>query len=150
MKAVLNLDYLAAACARQMVDHFELECESASRQSRDGPGDEETPRGRPDALVTKTLGVLQEQGVYACMLYLASRKEPNARRIEDALWELLDDSQLRQVCPTLSKTGAGDRLAFFLNVLAGAVDDVFLIRDLYEQTLIYARYGAKARAKASR
>lgn len=49
---------------------------------------ESSQHERLDAFVTKVLAVLQEQGVYACMLFLYSRSDtekPKARIIREVL-----------------------------------------------------------------
>ncbi|NOK58638.1 MAG: hypothetical protein GFH27_549301n332 [Chloroflexi bacterium AL-W] len=69
----LNLDQLAAQYAQKIVV--------------DGQSDIEI-------LITKTLGVLQEQGVYACMLFLFSRtsnEKSLAEKIRPHLYGLLKE-----------------------------------------------------------
>lgn len=140
MASLVNLDYVCARHARQMVERFDY-----GTSDRREPVEDEDRRGRPDVLITDALGVLQEQGVYACILFLSSRKEKNARDIEDALWDVLRSDELRRTFPDVAKiTSTRDRRNFYLDVLCCSLDDLWLVRDLYEQMLIYARYGAKA------
>ena len=118
----LNLDQLAAQYAQNIV--------------ADGKADIET-------LITKTLGVLQEQGVYACILFLFSRtgkeKSP-AKETRSHLYTLL------QQLPPFQQSEINDQnaLTFFANTVCNDLDTLLLVKELYEQTLIYARYGAKA------
>lgn len=106
-------------------------------------------------LITKTLGVLQEQGVYAMMLFLFSRtsdEEKIAPHICAPLYVLLRQLPVFQDNTDLAgfdeNTAAEPVLQFSAQTLCNNLDTLLLVKDLYEQTLIYARYGAKAaRAK---
>ena len=121
----LNLDQLAAQYAQKIVNDGQSGLEN---------------------LITKTLGVLQEQGVYACLLFLFSRtgNEKNlAAKIRPHLYNLLKE------LPAFKEKGINDQkaLGFFANTVCNDLDDLLLVKELYEQTLIYARYGAKAADK---
>ncbi len=102
-------------------------------------------------LVTKALGVLQENGVYAVLLYLYSRSESEqhiAKPIRDQLLELT--RLLKPSSSTGSKEKAVDIkaeevLKFLTDAVCNDLDSLLLVKQLWEQTLIYARYGAKAR-----
>jgi hypothetical protein len=117
-----NLDKLAAQSAQEIV--------------KKGKADIENP-------VTKALGVLQEQGVYACILYL------NANKLHDILNPLyklvgeLPSLRENEKIPD-EKTDAIEVLQFFSDTVCSDLDTLLLVKELYEQTLIYARYGAKA------
>lgn len=137
----LNLDRQAAYYAQQMV---------ANAAQRSETGSVETL----ERLVTKTLGVLQEQGVYAAMLFLYSRteKEKNlAVVIRQQLFRLLKDTDQNYCLPAFANTSvpqdgaeANEALSFYTQYVLNDLSLLLLVRDLYEQTLIYARYGAKA------
>ncbi|MDF0590978.1 hypothetical protein [Candidatus Methanocrinis natronophilus] len=116
---------------------------------------------RLDVFVTKALGVLQEQGVYACMLFLYSRSDTektNARIVREQLRAILpmlkdnygiiwknENSNLVEVPPSAKDDKTAENvLNFYTDTVARDLDTLLLVRDLYEQTLIYARYGAKA------
>jgi len=131
----LNLDKLAADCAREM-----LKADDKDTLER---------------LITKTLGILQSQGVYAMMLFLFSRtsKEndvaPFIRKpLYQALLELpqfTGNSQLRSF-----KDDDGNHaevLRWFSDNVVDELDKLLIVRDLYEQGLIYARFHAKAAQK---
>ncbi|MBE3588100.1 MAG: hypothetical protein IMW93_06020 [Thermoanaerobacteraceae bacterium] len=135
---VLNLDLLTAGYAQEMVEKARGMTEGANKSIE-----------ALERLVTKTLGVLQEQGIYAMILFLHSRSSTEkelAKTIQASLSGLLrelpelrnndqlpaDDAQLQEA------------LKFFKENILNDLDTLLLIRDLYEQTLIYARYGAKA------
>lgn len=116
---------------------------------------------RLDVFITKTLGVLQEQGVYACMLFLYSRtdtEKPKACIVRDQLLRLLktlqDDYKIQwqneqgENVP-MPENGESDKSAqavlnFYAHAVTMNLDILLLVRDLYEQALIYGRYGAKA------
>lgn len=123
----LNLDQLAAQYAQKIVGDTGKEGE---------------------ILITKTLGVLQEQGVYAMMLFLFSRtgnEKGLAEKTRPHLYTLL--KQL----PKFNDSNLDDdnALKFFANTVCGDLDTLLLVKELYEQTLIYARYGAKAAKEES-
>lgn len=118
----LNLDQLAAQYAQKIV--------------ADGKADIEN-------LITKSLGVLQEQGVYACLLFLFSRtgNEKNlAEKTRPHLYDLL------KALPVFADKEITNQnaLQFFADTVCNDLDTLLLVKELYEQTLIYARYGAKA------
>lgn len=86
--------------------------------------------------ITKALGVLEEQGVYAMFLYLHARER--GRFSEDLVRFLRsDDVRLLQNTPEHEPFDA-------LQKLAKKLDDLLFARDLLHQVLVYARYHAKA------
>ena len=121
----LNLDQLAARYAQKIV-----------ADGQDGL----------ENLITKTLGVLQEQGVYACLLFLFSRtgnEKSMAEKIRTQLYNLLKELPSFQH----SVINGQNDLQFFSERVCGDLNTLLLVKELYEQTLIYARYGAKAEGK---
>lgn len=126
----INLDRLAAkhaqAVIRRTVD-----------EGRKKPGDVENT-------VTKTLGVLQENGVYACVLYLLSRKqEKGSVEVVDEIMNLLDGLGFDWGKPASDNTGA--ILSHISDKVTVNLERLLLAKETLEQMLIYARYGAKAR-----
>ena len=131
----INLDRDTALYAQQMVKDDHVEKDVLER------------------LVTKALGVLQEQGVYALILFLHSRsnqEEKNAARaILNGLYRLLKDEN-RSLPPFANKdvprkdAGTNYALNFYANHVANDLSTLLLVRDVYEQCLTYARYHAKA------
>lgn len=121
----LNLDQCAAQYAQKIVNDGQ-------------PGLEN--------LITKTLGVLQEQGVYACLLFLFSRTGNEKNLAEITRHHLYD---LLKELPAFSQSEITDQnaLKFFSDTVCNDLDTLLLVKELYEQTLIYARYGAKAADK---
>ena len=127
MAEIANLDYKAAKNAQQII--------ATTIDEGNKPSDVEN-------LATKTLGVLQENGVYACLLYLYSRtnttESPISRVIRRKLLALTswDNTQEDKVETALR----------FLNEnICNDLETLLLTKKLWEQTLIYTRYEAKAR-----
>jgi hypothetical protein len=92
--------------------------------------------------ITKSLGVLQEDGVYAFFLYQASRgqrEKPGADRLRDQARELLREAAIKGFENTTN-----DPLQAVRDHLASDLDQLLLAKRLLEQALIYARYHAKA------
>ena len=133
-----NLDLLAAEAAQKIIADT-----SAIPKARD-----------VENLVTKTLGVLQENGVYACLLFAYSRsktepgKTPND---EKKVAKVVHQNLLTVMNKALNKTAdtnanATVALKFLTDNICQDLDTLLLVKQLWEQTLIYARYGAKARS----
>lgn len=91
--------------------------------------------------ITKSLGVLQEDGVYAFFLYQASRgsrEKPGADKLTDQASAFLREAGIKGFEDTTNPLQAvRDRLA-------NDLDQLLLAKRLLEQALIYARYHAKA------
>jgi hypothetical protein len=126
-----NLDLLAARAAQGIVGA------TASQKAKE-----------VDNLVTKSLGVLQENGVYAGLLYLYSRSSEADRTIAEKVREQLLGltGELGQPQPDARDHEAA--LRFMADHVCNDLDTLLLVKQVWEQTLIYARYGAKARDKA--
>ncbi len=123
-----DLDLLAANASQDIITQTE----------RQGASDVEN-------LITKALGVLQENGVYAALLYLYSRsnatEKPVAEPTRVRLLSLLTELSL----PALDRNDARSALKFLTDNVCNDLDRLLLVKQLWEQTLIYTRYGAKAR-----
>jgi hypothetical protein len=140
-----NLDRLAAqhaqAIIRRVVDVDEEETQ------KDKPEDKKKTKQQlskdVENTVTKALGVLQEDGVYACFLYLLAKEKENGSIVVNEMLGLLDeigfgwgkpnDNSARQVLSHISEKVTID------------LERLLLAKEALEQMLIYARYGAKAR-----
>ena len=130
----LNLDQLAAQRAQEMVGN--------------------TPKDKIEnleRLATKALGVLQEQGVYAFMLFLFSRtsdekvvSEHVRKQLYQALVSLPGFSENGNMPKNLASDNPKDVLSYYADTVLDDLDQLLLVRDLYEQILIYSRFGAKA------
>ena len=140
-KTLINLDKLAAERAQNMVE-----------RAQSGIDDVKKPVDTLERLVTKALGVLQSQGIYAMMLFLFSRSGDEdkvaTKCIRPQLFEALKGLQSFQnarIPP--HDADAKTALNFYSEKILADLDTLLLVRDLYEQTLIYARYHAKAAGK---
>jgi hypothetical protein len=128
-----NLDYLAAKFAQAVVNQ--------NKQDGRKPDD-------VDNLVTKALGVLQENGIYACGLYLSSRTQPKEKDI--AATVRAETLRLLEALPFSwdhpAEENAETILAYLAEKVAGdpSLERLLLAKETLEQMLIYARYGAKA------
>ncbi len=155
--SILNLDKLAAQTAQAIVQDVlkEAQKEAEKEASKQGKSQEETKiaiqglqKKRIETLgrlSTKALGVLQSQGVYACMLFLYSRSSDESKVAPSIRRQLLKALEEIPGLSNIPNDNASEALSFFTEQVAGnSLDTLLLIRDLYEQTLIYARYGAKA------
>ena len=78
-KPSINLDYLAAQYAQTIIQ----------KTQDKKPSDVENT-------MTKALGVLQEDGVYACFLYLLAREKENGAVVVDEMLNLLSSLLLCQ------------------------------------------------------
>ncbi|HIP97720.1 MAG TPA: hypothetical protein EYH32_10950 [Anaerolineae bacterium] len=125
-----HLDRLAAECAQAVIR--KTKGEKASDV---------------DNLVTKALGVLQENGIYACALFLKSRPQAEKARADVVMAEmlgLLDGLGFGWGQPRSNR--AEDVLQYISKkVTADNLERLLLAKETLEQMLIYARYGAKAR-----
>jgi hypothetical protein len=128
--ATVNLDQKAAQHAQIMVG----KCVDKEKNSEN--------------LITKTLGVLQEQGVYACILYLFSRSSDDqimAKHIRASLYGLLNEiPHYNSLSLDDDKQSPKDVLKTFTDKVCNDLDNLLLVKDVYEQALIYARFTAKA------
>jgi CRISPR/Cas system CMR-associated protein Cmr5 small subunit len=127
----MNLDLLAAETAQTIVNTPENDNQKAIKNLYN--------------MATKVLGVLQENGVYATVLFLYSRTkadEENAKRIRKNLWSLLSSCIDQK---TEQNDNAKIALKFVTDEITNDLDKLLLVKQLWEQTLIYVRYGAKAR-----
>jgi hypothetical protein len=122
----VNLDYLAATYAQAIV-----------RRTADKKA------GDVDNTVTKALGVLQENGVYACFLYLLAKEKENGRVVVEEMLNLLKDLKFDQSIP--NSNNPQDVLQYISNKVTTNLERLLLAKETLEQMLIYARYGAKAR-----
>ena len=136
-----NLDQMAALAAQDMVRNTPSGCDPSQL----------------DNVATKSLGVLQENGVYAGFLYLYSRTQENERNIaketRNRMLELIVDSSLldNEVRPENWREGAAaqnikakDALLFVAGQISSDLDTLLMVKELLELTLTYLRYGAKA------
>jgi hypothetical protein len=93
-----------------------------------------------EKVFTNALSVLEEQGPYACFLYLQAREGKLGHEITTKATEFLSK--------TLTASNNDKKPLDFLKDLASGLDDLLFARDLLRQVFVYARYHAKARGGA--
>ncbi len=125
-----------------------LDLESAKTAQAIITETKESEASEVENLITKTLGVLQENGVYACMLFLYSRTSKSDKTVSEFTRKKLLGimTELIEHKPE-NRDEAEYVLKFLTDNICNDIDTLLLTKQLWEQTLIYARYGAKAREK---
>lgn len=113
--------------------NLDLECAVRSESLRDLIDE----KGKKDAvnLITKVLGVLQEDGVYAFYLYLKAEGSPLHGSIEAESKCLLNT-----VFPDITVNADGCTVA---KQIVSDVNRNLLAKELLERMLVYTRYHAK-------
>lgn len=96
--------------------------------------------GVNDKMLTDALAVLEEQGVYACFLYLKARAGQPGREIGKRCATFLRQH------PAGAALLESDDTFKALQKLAGDLDRLLFARDLLRQALVYGRYHARAKA----
>lgn len=139
----MNLDTLCAQRGQEIV--------------KDVAGNGALPKNdkaKLEGTITKSLGVLQEDGVYALFLFLDYFKQRSENKINPPggaeikvsekiarrAKELLRDTNVSLLN---QPTGGQDDFSA-LRELTNTLDSLLLARQMLEQMLIYARYHAKA------
>ena len=122
-----NLDWLAAQSAQNII-----------RRTKDRKASD------IDNTVTKALGVLQENGVYACFLYLLAKEKENGTAVVEEMLNLLEGLGFGWDKP--SGDDVEQILQHITDNVSGDLERLLLAKETLEQMLIYARYGAKARS----
>lgn len=143
-----NLDRLAARHAQHIIRRTKLKNPQDDLSTQQSAGD-------VDNAVTKALGVLQENGIYACALYLLSRtqaeEQDTAAVIRDEMLNLLTNLGFpgwEKPNVTDARTNAETILKHLAEKVTGDnnLERLLLAKETLEQMFIYARYGAKARS----
>jgi len=96
-----------------------------------------------DNTITKALGVLQENGIYACFLYLLAKEKENGLVVVEEMLNLLASLGFGWDKPEDLSTQAV--LSHITEKVTIDLQRLLLAKETLEQMLIYARYGAKAR-----
>ncbi|MGQ9529110.1 hypothetical protein [Chloroflexus sp.] len=122
----LNLDRLAAQHAQAIIEH------TKAKKASD-----------VDNTITKALGVLQENGVYACFLFLLAKEKEIGSVVVKEMLNLLDGLGFGWGKPVSNKPE--DVLKHISDKVTIDLERLLLAKETLEQMLIYARYGAKAR-----
>ncbi len=123
---VKSLDYLAAKYAQEIIKKTKK-------------------TGDVDNTVTKALGVLQENGVYACFLYLLAKEKDNGKVVISEMLNLLENLPFNRDKP---ENHSPEKVLEYINgTVTTDLERLLLSKETLEQMLIYARYGAKACSK---
>ncbi|AFK07926.1 hypothetical protein Theba_2298 [Mesotoga prima MesG1.Ag.4.2] len=129
-----NLDYFAAKSGQKIL---------AALESMD--------KKELEKLINDILLVLHGNGVYACILYLYAREKKKTETAEKLAKEMLgsvreslgiDFEDLNE-----KMNNPEDVLRVVNEKICNNTGSLFLVKDLWERTLVYARYGAKAKVK---
>jgi len=119
-----------------------------------------------ERIATDSLGILQEQGLYAFFLYLLSKSGKEGQQgklspeefgtcvIAANLLKLLNHTELKGLdsafangwdkSPPKVNSCKEDILKHISGQIAADLKRLLLVKSLFEQVLIYTRYGAKA------
>ena len=126
----MNLDHLAAVTAQSIVAGF---------SAANSPG-----RDKVETVIRKALGVVQESGPTAAILFLYTRskeEEPASKSLRTQLLGMTTELFAISARPA---DRAGDALTFLATNVSDQLPRLLLVRQTWEQTLIYARFAAKA------
>lgn len=121
---MLNLDLEAQNCSRRIIENV-----SGQNGERDDKG------------LRRALAVLQEQGPYACILYLTTKeRDRGGVEIAQDLIKLSQDLFQGEVGFVFSPSSA---LKYLSGQVVCDLQKTLIVKQLWEQTLIYARYACK-------
>lgn len=97
-----------------------------------------------ETMIQKALGVLQEEGLFAFVVFLESKKGSTNKEVVGSILgktaELLNEVGL-------TKDANDKNIREMILDITKDIDSMFLAKDLIERMLIYARYRAKALQK---
>lgn len=124
--------------------HLDLEAaKTAQSIMKDVKPTKEAVREAED-LITKALGVIQENGPYAAIVFLCSKISGEKDMPSVVRRNLLD---LAEALGTASLTKSGDVrkvLDSVVKSVSADTDALLLVKEAWEQTLIYARHSAQS------
>ncbi|MBE0525042.1 MAG: hypothetical protein IBX40_12050 [Methanosarcinales archaeon] len=109
---------------------------------------QDIPKAKGDEnLITKARGVLQENGPYALFLFLEENKKKDsdiASNTCKSLLKLINEKELKPFMNLPQEDKSMKELTDCLIEVSKDIDKLFLFKKIMEQTLLYARYYAKA------
>lgn len=124
-----NLDLTAALMAQDVI----AKCRSQKCEPE-----------KTENLITKTAGVVQENGIYAVLLFLFTRSDKHDQKVAGAIAETLI-AKARDIASRQDDLRSNTaRLVFLAEHICANQARLRLTKQTWEQALIYARYGAKA------
>ena len=133
---MMNLDLEAARASHKLIEETSKDIVGAENNNRRKPTKNEV-----ENLITKTLGVLQENGIYGCIRYLDSR----TNKAEKAIGSQIKIRLIQITKDNIRPDGSDNVYDYLEKEICSDLDRLILTKQLWEQTLTYARYGAKAR-----
>jgi len=155
-----NLDYIASMTAQKISEIVGKVLNEGGKSIKIVKKDD------LENIATKTLGVLQSQGIYAAMLFLMSRsgkegsedemspEERCATEIISWLYSLLSPEKFIENLPKYEDfrpekkfgevNASKTEILRVVSEITSDLKKLLLVRDLWEQILIYVRFHAKA------
>jgi len=97
-------------------------------------------KSKDETLIQKSLGVLQEDGLFAFVVFLESKKDKN----KEASVSILEKTAKLLNEVGIVKDANSRNMREKILKITKDIDIMFLAKDLIERALIYARYHAKA------
>lgn len=115
---------------------LDLQCAKVSERIYVGiSGLAEDAKKTAETILTKSLGVLQEDGIYAFFLYLRAKNKPVHNVLEQ---------KIKMILGLLPGDVNVDRPGFEVaGDICEDLDKLLLAKELLERTLVYARYHCK-------
>ncbi|XPS84677.1 hypothetical protein Dvar_26950 [Desulfosarcina variabilis str. Montpellier] len=105
-----------------------------------------------DAVITKALGVIQEDGVYAGALFLCSRSSKDkdiAQKVMQAILDLVEKlssaMKFGWVVEPSIKQEPEKIFKFLTDNVTCDLERLLIVRETLERMMVYARYGVKAK-----
>jgi len=135
----MNLNREAAKAAQEIIAETNKKIVPTSEGRRN------TTKSEVENLVTKMLGVLQMNGVYACMLFLYSRTSGTDKVVSEITRKKLIKMTELLGKKAATEDNAEEVLKYLTDNICNDLDTLILTKQLWEQTLTYTRYSAKAR-----
>ncbi len=96
--------------------------------------------------IQKSLGVLQEDGVYAMFLWL---EDKDGKKVRDDIIKLLNEKEIKKffLSDSLDFPDDFEKFCNKLEVVAQDIDKLIFLKKILERTLIYALYHAKIKGE---
>jgi hypothetical protein len=127
---MINLDFETASTAQAMV--------SACRRGN-------LASEKIENVVNKALGIVQENGPYAATLFLFTRRQSDDKNVAAVVRaNLFGKTAALLSVAEVDTESPDDTLQFLLDHVCADLGRLLFIKQVWEQTLIYARHGAKA------
>lgn len=123
---------------------LDWEAAKTAQEILKGIGRNEKAAREADDLTTKTLAVLQEHGPYAAALFLCSKIEEKGGTSELVLGNLFELAKTLGVTDLTVGRDVERTLDSVIKQICSDAKRLVLVKQAWEQALIYARYSAKS------